>query len=144
MRNDGRGSVKLTDAAVRMMSRYGWPGNVRELANVLERLAILHPQGTVDVNDLPRKVLEEAGAEPPELVVNVPDVAEQFEVRLPEEGLDLKEHLSQLEVTLIRQALEEAGGVVAHAAKLLKMRRTTLVEKMRKYGIGRSDEASGN
>jgi sigma-54 specific flagellar transcriptional regulator A len=144
MRSDGRGSVRLTDAAIRMMSRYGWPGNVRELANVLERLAILHPQGQVDVNDLPRKVLEEAGAEPPEPVINVPEVSEQFEFRLPEEGLDLKEHLSQLEVNLIRQALDEATGVVAHAAKLLKMRRTTLVEKMRKYGIGRADEASGN
>ena len=59
--------------------------------------------------------------------------------RLPREGLDLKEHLNNLEYTLIMQALDEAGGVVAHAAKRLNMRRTTLVEKLRKHGIQRGD-----
>jgi sigma-54 specific flagellar transcriptional regulator A len=62
--------------------------------------------------------------------------------RLPREGLDLKEHLSSLEYNLIKQALEDAEGVVAHAAKRLKMRRTTLVEKLRKYGLQRSGEAT--
>ena len=52
-----------------------------------------------------------------------------------EEGLDLKEHLAQMEVGLIKQALANTNGVVAHAAKLLKMRRTTLVEKLKKYNI---------
>jgi sigma-54 specific flagellar transcriptional regulator A len=52
----------------------------------------------------------------------------------------LKEHLANLEYLLIKQALDEAGGVVAHAANRLKMRRTTLVEKMRKYGIQREGE----
>jgi len=54
---------------------------------------------------------------------------------LAEEGLDLKEHLAGMEVGLIKQALGKTDGVVAHAAKLLKMRRTTLVEKLKKYGI---------
>lgn len=53
-------------------------------------------------------------------------------VQLPEQGIDLKEYLTDLENELIRQALEECNGVVAHAAKLLNMRRTTLVEKLRK------------
>jgi len=52
-----------------------------------------------------------------------------------DDGIDLKEHLAGLEVELISQALEKTEGVVAHAAKLLKMRRTTLVEKLKKYGI---------
>lgn len=52
-----------------------------------------------------------------------------------EDGLDLKEHLANMEVKLIKQALASTGGVVAHAAKLLKMRRTTLVEKLKKYEI---------
>lgn len=56
-------------------------------------------------------------------------------VEVGEDGLDLKEHLAGLEVELIRQALGSTEGVVAHAAKLLKMRRTTLVEKLKKYGI---------
>jgi sigma-54 specific flagellar transcriptional regulator A len=51
---------------------------------------------------------------------------------LPEQGIDLKEYLTDLENELIRQALDECNGVVAHAAKLLNMRRTTLVEKLRK------------
>ena len=57
-------------------------------------------------------------------------------VRLPRGGLDLKEHISNLEYSLIKQALDEVNGVVAHAAKLLNMRRTTLVVKLRKYGHG--------
>jgi sigma-54 specific flagellar transcriptional regulator A len=60
--------------------------------------------------------------------------------RLPNDGLDLKEHLSQLEVSLIRQALDQANGVVAHAAQILRMRRTTLVEKLRKYGLARGQD----
>mgnify|MGYP000405687300 CR=1 FL=1 len=63
--------------------------------------------------------------------------------RLPAEGIDLKAHLANMEQSLIRQALEEANGVVAHAAKKLKMRRTTLVEKLRKYGLQRGQELTG-
>ncbi|MCF6283046.1 MAG: hypothetical protein L3J28_12745 [Candidatus Polarisedimenticolaceae bacterium] len=62
--------------------------------------------------------------------------------RLPHEGFDLKVHLNNLEKNLIEQALEESEGVVAHAAKRLQMRRTTLVEKLRKYGLQRSNEVS--
>jgi sigma-54 specific flagellar transcriptional regulator A len=65
------------------------------------------------------------------------------EPRLPREGLDLKEHLSNLEVGFIKQALDDANGVVAQAAKRLGMRRTTLVEKLRKYGLQRADNPTG-
>ncbi len=51
------------------------------------------------------------------------------------DGIDLKDHLSTIEIGLIRQALEEADGTVAEAARLLKIRRTTLVEKLRKYRL---------
>ena len=54
---------------------------------------------------------------------------------LPEQGLDLKEHMAQIEIALIRAALERTGGVVAHAAQMLGLRRTTLAEKLRKYGL---------
>jgi sigma-54 specific flagellar transcriptional regulator A len=56
---------------------------------------------------------------------------------LPEDGLDLREHMARIELQLIREALERSQGVVAHAAQLLGLRRTTLVEKLRKYGIDR-------
>ena len=59
---------------------------------------------------------------------------------LPSEGLDLKDYLANLEKSFIQQALDDAGGVVARAAERLRIRRTTLVEKMRKYGMGRRDD----
>ncbi len=146
--NEKRGSVRLTPAAVTALCQYSWPGNVRELANLIERLAILFPYGVVDVGDLPEKFrpvggVSQVGELPrvtvqgsePETVISVP--------RLPVGGLDLKEHLSNLELDLIRQALDESDGVVAHAAKRLKMRRTTLVEKLRKYGLQRVQEQTG-
>jgi sigma-54 specific flagellar transcriptional regulator A len=146
--NEKRGSVRLTPAAVTALCQYSWPGNVRELANLIERLAILFPYGVVDIGDLPEKFRPVGGLEPlselpqvtvrgsePETVTRVP--------RLPVDGLDLKAHLSNLELDLIRQALDESDGVVAHAAKRLKMRRTTLVEKLRKYGLQRGQEQTG-
>ena len=146
MEHEKRGSVRLTPAAVAALCHYHWPGNVRELANLIERLAILHPYGVVDVADLPEKFRAghpgrdespvTAGAP---LAVDVTDRAFATP-RLPNDGLDLKEHLSQLEVSLIRQALDQANGVVAHAAQILRMRRTTLVEKLRKYGLARGQD----
>jgi sigma-54 specific flagellar transcriptional regulator A len=56
---------------------------------------------------------------------------------LPDDGLDLRNHMANIELTLINEALERTQGVVAHAAQLLGLRRTTLVEKLRKYGIER-------
>lgn len=145
MSADGRGNVRLTPAAIKMLSRCPWSGNVRELSNLLERLMILHPYGEVDVPDLPRKFLEWAGSEVNDVVDNVGLLmgGESLDMsRLPPGGIDLKEHLGHLETNLIRQALNGADGVVAHAAKLLNMRRTTLVEKMRKYGISREEEST--
>lgn len=63
-------------------------------------------------------------------------------LKLGDDGLDLKEHLAQLEMQIIQQALDASGGVVAHAAELLKMRRTTLVEKLKKYGMSAGKEIS--
>ncbi|MFA7388348.1 MAG: sigma-54 dependent transcriptional regulator [Thiohalobacteraceae bacterium] len=141
--HEKRGSVRLTSAAVMALCHYPWPGNVRELANVIERMAILHPFGVVDIGDLPEKFQLDDDSVPlsklsEDLVIN-PQPLEFDEPRLPRGGIDLKEHLSHLELTFIKQALDDAGGVVAHAAKRLGMRRTTLVEKLRKYGLQRGD-----
>ena len=145
--NEKRGSVRLTAAALEVLKHYDWPGNVRELANLVERLAVLYPYGVVDASDLPEKILRRlANVELPTSSPSLPSatlqaVSGQASPALPEDGLDLKEHLSNLEKALIRQALEESKGVVAHAAKRLKMRRTTLVEKLRKYGLRADDVA---
>ncbi len=151
-----RSSVRFTDAAKGILMRYRWPGNVRELSNLVERLTILHPNSLVDVNDLPPKYRGTY-----EMVIPPqPMDTEQAEQRLltaawgsdalsgvapelPEEGVDLKELLNNLESNIIRQALDRNAGVVAHAAVFLRMRRTTLVEKCRKYGLQRQiDESS--
>jgi len=158
--HENRGTVRLTQAAIVSLCQYRWPGNVRELANVVERLVILYPYGTVDYDDLPDKFQLQGGElsedvltvienDPKPDLVTEPSTPIAVESKsqtvsadlseLPEEGLDLKEHLANLEYLLIKQSLDESGGVVAHAAKKLKMRRTTLVEKMRKYGIQRDD-----
>jgi len=146
--HEKRGSVRLTPATVMALCQVKWAGNVRELANLIERLAILFPFGLVDVHELPEKYRPENGVGTAAVYADtLPTVGDFSEVlssdaRLPRDGIDLKEHLNNMEVSLIRQALDEADGVVAHAAKLLNMRRTTLVEKLRKYGLHRNIEAS--
>ena len=148
MENNKRGSVRLTPAAVAALQRYEWPGNVRELSNLVERLLIMFPNGVVDAHDLPEKYRE--GIDMTNAVISTTNenpkvqqgatshiVNKVEHSTLPEEGIDLKAHLLDLESNLIKQALDESNGVVAHAAQRLNMRRTTLVEKMRKYGLQR-------
>jgi sigma-54 specific flagellar transcriptional regulator A len=160
LEHEKKSSVRLTPAAMMALCNYDWPGNVRELANLMERLTILHPYGVVDAADLPPKMAPHgrtrsdrrdeqesqfagssgSGALP--LVSGMPAVPLNNKPRLPREGIDLKQHLTDIEISLIEQALDECSGVVAHAANRLKIRRTTLVEKMRKYNIQRPEEVS--
>ncbi len=139
MQHEGRQPVRLSRLAMKVLEQYNWPGNVRELANLIERLGILYPGGSVDVDDLPEKfrlpVLAEASIQ--KLSNERVDVKPELAL-LPEAGLDLKQHLSDTECALIRQALRDCNGVVKHAADRLQIRRTTLVEKMRKYNLHKS------
>jgi sigma-54 dependent transcriptional regulator, flagellar regulatory protein len=153
MEKEKRGSMRLTPTAITALGQYSWPGNVRELANLVERLAILYPFGVVDVGDLPEKFRPPGRLEPGPEAGHGGEAPESSRpalrsvettpglLRLPQEGLDLKAHLNDLELSLIRQALEDADGVVAHAAERLRMRRTTLVEKLRKHGLQRGQES---
>ena len=156
MENNKRGSVRLTTAAITALQQYEWPGNVRELSNLVERLLIMFPNGVVDARDLPEKYRQGLNVSENNTVSESVDDNHEMQQRvvshivnqatsqdvLPEEGIDLKAHLLSLESNLIKQALDEANGVVAHAAQRLNMRRTTLVEKMRKYGLQRVANAS--
>jgi sigma-54 specific flagellar transcriptional regulator A len=150
LRGRGLTPSRFGDAAMRALMRYDWPGNVRELGNLVERCAILVPDAEVSADDLPpklRALVDPASADAmPE--VGVPGRAADLDVEaidvraLVGSGIELRTLLENLEVRLIRQALGEAQGVVAQAAQLLGLRRTTLVEKLRKYGIERA-EAEG-
>ena len=140
MEAEKRGSVRFNSGAIESLCRYAWPGNVRELANLVERMAILHPHGVVGVNDLPKK-FQHVGEWQPDSSDSAKPDGEVFKREaiadslLPLNGLDLKEYLANLERDLIEQALDDSGGVVARAADRLHIRRTTLVEKMRKYSL---------
>lgn len=144
LENEKRGSIRFNSAAVMSLCRHEWAGNVRELANLVERMAILHPYGVVGLQDLPKKFrhVEEADED---IIIpesarnnNQPMVVDKNNVALlPVNGIDLKEYLTELERSLIQQALDDSVGVVARAAEKLKIRRTTLVEKMRKYDLQR-------
>ncbi|MCA0403523.1 MAG: sigma-54 dependent transcriptional regulator [Proteobacteria bacterium] len=134
-----RASIRLMPGALDILSRYQWPGNVRELANLIERLSILYPNGIVDMDDLPRRFKVSTNVQSAKHFANEREGLMQMvnQQDTSHDGIDLKEHLVKTELALIHQALDESDWVVAHAAAYLNMRRTTLVEKMRKYGLTR-------
>ena len=160
----GRGVIRLEGDALAHLRLYAWPGNVRELGNLIERLIILNTDEMVFAADLPIKYqsTELAIAERPENVEPLHDqlpenesedltalfappptipVAPPTPVHI-EEPINLKQHMADTERALIISALEQTGWVNAHAAKLLTLQRTTLVEKMRKYDIKQETDSS--
>ncbi|HVS76551.1 MAG TPA: sigma-54 dependent transcriptional regulator [Steroidobacteraceae bacterium] len=167
--SDGRGRVQLARRTLAALALHSWTGNVRELGNLIERLSIVAAGRIVQIEDLPPKyrppetwVWEEhqSRAGDDEVVLGEEETLELLETGdlagmpaiadsaaatnaltdLPEAGLDLRAHLLSIERTLVQQALERANGTVAHAARLLNLRRTTLVEKLRKLGIEAATE----
>lgn len=149
MESEQRGSIRFNSAAIMSLCQHEWSGNVRELANLVERMAITHPYGVIGVQDLPLKyrhvdVVEEEFAQASSRaagtgsgVAGAGYVSMNDTPLLPEQGIDLREYITNLEMSLIQQALNDCGGVVARAADKLCVRRTTLVEKMRKYEMQR-------
>jgi sigma-54 specific flagellar transcriptional regulator A len=120
-------NLKISSDAMECLKHYDWPGNVRELANLIERLAVIDGDRVVEACDLPRPV-RPAG-------VNDSSAASGDLPRLPEGGINLKNYLSGVERQAIASALTESNGVVQAAADKLGLGRTTLVEKIRRYGI---------
>jgi sigma-54 specific flagellar transcriptional regulator A len=144
MENEKRGSIRFNSAAIMSLCRHEWAGNVRELANLVERMTIVHPYGVIGVQDLPDKFrhVDESDEEEIKdiLLSSEPQIASMNDTALlPVNGIDLKGYLTRLERHLIRQALDDSNSVVARAADKLHIRRTTLVEKMRKYGLQKGE-----
>ncbi len=147
MESEQRGSIRFNSAAIMSLCQHEWSGNVRELANLVERMAIMHPFGVIGVQDLPAKYRHiDIADEDFVHATNKPNgsptasagyVSMNDTPLLPEQGIDLREYITNLEMSLIQQALNDCGGVVARAADKLCVRRTTLVEKMRKYDMQR-------
>ena len=152
LREQGATPAHLTPAVVHHLGRLEWSGNIRELANLLEQLSIMYPDLPVDLGQLPPRVrpegVEDRSGSAPEpgtgAAAAAPSAAGNGvlgENGLPPEGVDLRDFLNDLERSMIESALTETGHVVARAARRLGMRRTTLVERMRKFGLGRDSDA---
>src|SRR5262249_10555287 len=111
----------VSQDAIRRRMAYQWPGNVRQLENAVERaVAVSGARPQIDVGDLPSEIQETQ-----ENVIS-PIVA------LPEDGIDLDEFMMNVERELIQRSLERTGGNKGQAAKLLNLKRTTLVEKLKR------------
>jgi sigma-54 specific flagellar transcriptional regulator A len=138
--HEGHGRFEFTADAIVALSQYPWPGNIRELSNLIQRLAILHPNASVCVQELPQKftqgVPNNNTLDPRNSQLAVKGATDDIVLH---HGFNLRNHITHIELRYIHKALSETGGVVAHAAEKLGMRRTTLVEKMRKYGVVRDD-----
>lgn len=157
-----RPTLALAPDTRRVLAAYAWPGNVRELENFMERLSILVDGAVVQPSELPRKILDQVGdvsalpeveeqsapdaAIPPARAES--DVPDPTEVRhdsaasggfvwpdlgvLETHGLNLKDFLDAVESRLIDEALNRAEGVKNQAAEYLGIKRTTLIEKLKK------------
>ncbi|MDD5169250.1 MAG: sigma-54 dependent transcriptional regulator [Syntrophales bacterium] len=113
----------FADGVVQILQDYQWPGNVRELENLIEMLIVMKDEGVIEESDLPPKIARK-------------------ELKLDEESFDIdmmpgtyQDMVNMYEKKLLTAALEKTGGVKSRAAKLLKIKRTTLAEKVKKLGL---------
>ncbi|MGX9364913.1 sigma-54 interaction domain-containing protein [Desulfoplanes sp. PS50] len=137
-RNQERKLMKLAVETQNILLAYSWPGNVRELENFMERLSILCDAERIAPADLPDKILKETGT-------NVPDrpkiqtIAQGFHFPaikdMQDQGVGLKDFFDLMETHLLKEALSMADGVKNQAAEILGIKRTTLIEKLKKKKI---------
>lgn len=123
---------RFSASAMERLMAHDWRGNVRELRNVVERSAVLFPGETICASEVERLLgnnirMLDSSAHPPR----------PCEQQLPGGPIDLRAQVEHLELEQIRMALIRAEGIISEAARLLTLKRTTLIEKMRKYGVER-------
>jgi len=115
--------MQIAQSAMRLLMAFPWPGNVRQLENAIERAVTLSSgRMEIDVADLP-----------PEIQAVPAATATPF-VEFPDDGLDMPAYLSSIERDLITRSLQRTGGNKNKAAELLRIKRTTLVEKLKRLG----------
>lgn len=155
----GRSSLALGAETARILSAYAWPGNVRELENFMERLSILVDGDIVQPSDLPNKILDNVGELPPvpspsaqntedraqsvaqegNVPMDVPVSGGQFAwptlATIEHLGMNLKDFLDAIEARLVDEALQRADGIKNQAAEFLGIKRTTLIEKLKKRNL---------
>ena len=117
----GRGAVTISQDALRRLMAYHWPGNIRQLENAVERaLAFSQGRSQIDVPDLTSDIQ------------NQPAHTESSQMWFPDDGLDFDSYIEAVELSLIRRSLERTQGNKRQAAKLLNLKRTTLIEKLKR------------
>jgi DNA-binding NtrC family response regulator len=118
-------TVTMSQEALRRLMTHSWPGNVRQLENIVERaLAFSQGRSQIDVGDF--------GPE----IQSVPAAADEVSAWFPDEGMDLERYIEGVELTLIKRSLERTQGNKVRAAKLLNLKRTTLIEKLKRLERG--------
>ena len=144
--------VVLEDSFLKAIMKYDWPGNIRELSNFIQRVSVLYPGETVDLTMIPQAMLplglqdlvdqsvDKGAADPAnpmgddsymEIVMSAKGLS-----AIGDPNLSLKETLNSVEKEMIRRALDEVDGNVSMCARMLKVQRTTLIERIKKYSLG--------
>lgn len=123
-RSKNRKLTGVSPEAMESLMNYPWPGNIRELENLVERITILKGHGQISADDLP-----------PKYRVRNTSADNTISSQLPEDGMDFNTAVDQFENALILRALEKTGWNRNQAAILLRLNRTTLVEKIKKKGL---------
>jgi transcriptional regulator with PAS, ATPase and Fis domain len=119
----------VAECALAALTDYSWPGNVRELKNMMERLVVLKGENRIRLEDLPARIRGASAA------------SEMPAVVFSEEGIDLTTEVTEFEKALILKSLEQAKWVKTRAAKLLRLNRTTLVEKIKRHNLEPAHQA---
>ena len=115
--------ITISDEALEILMNYSWPGNVRELKNLLERLVVLSESAEITPQDLPKKIK----------IIKRPETLPEIDV--PGEGIDFNTAVTKYEKALIINALEKTNWIKNKAADFLQIKRTTLVEKIKRHKI---------
>jgi transcriptional regulator with GAF, ATPase, and Fis domain len=120
--------VKVSDSTMKILMNYSWPGNVRELKNLIERLVVLHEGETILPEGLPEKLRIEN------------DRVTRRKLETQGGGISFSTAVNEFEKALIVSALEKTNWVKNRAAQLLRIKRTTLVEKIKRYNLEKNSE----
>jgi len=131
-----RENVRMEPDVVDLFLQYSWPGNVREMENLIERILILNEGGVITIEDLPQRFQELSGAPRREQGGGLKRPGDPSrEVSLPDRGVNLNTLVEEVEKSLINQAMKRSQGVKSKAAELLGLKRTTLLEKIKKFEL---------
>ena len=147
----GNVPVKVDEGLIRVIQNYEWPGNIRELSNFMQRLSVLYPGESVSLAMIPLTMLP-AGLQ--DVAANLGEAEDStlsaenaddsyLDIVMSARGLSpigdkelsLKETLNSVEKEMISKALQEVDGNVSMCARILKVQRTTLIERIKKYSL---------